>query len=65
VKSTLVKPLDEVATETGLGRRTLQRWLGEGLLTAYKIHGDRRRYIDLAEVRRLRQPQRVKKEGRR
>jgi excisionase family DNA binding protein len=60
-----LRPLDDVAAQTGLGRRTLQTWLGQGLLTAYKIAGDRKRYIDVAELDRLRQPQAIRKEKRR
>lgn len=51
-----IKPLDEVVSEFAIPRRTLQRWLGTGKLTRYKVEGDRRRYLDVAEVKRLRQP---------
>jgi hypothetical protein len=37
-------------------RRTLQRRLAAGKLTPYAVEGDRRRYVDLAEVNRLREP---------
>lgn len=50
------KNLDDAARELGIPRRTLQRWIGSGKLTGYKIEGDRRRYVDLAEVKRLRKP---------
>ena len=52
-----LKPLDDAVQDTGLGRRTLQRWLSEGILTAYKIAGDKRRYVDVEEIEKLRQPQ--------
>jgi excisionase family DNA binding protein len=51
-----VKPLDEVAALTGVPRRTLQDWLHYGDLTAYRIKGDRKRYLDINEVNRLRTP---------
>ncbi|MGA7911390.1 MAG: MerR family transcriptional regulator [Candidatus Dormiibacterota bacterium] len=57
-----IKSLDDAATATGLGRRTLQRWLGAGLLTAYKVPTDRRRYLDLRQIERLRTtPQPIKR----
>ncbi len=55
-------PLDEAAEATGLGRRTLQSWLHDGRLTGYRIAGDRRRYLDLGELDRLRRPQRLPKQ---
>jgi hypothetical protein len=51
------KPLDDVSADFDIPRRTLQRWLGDGKLTAYRVEGDRRRYLDIEEVRRLREPQ--------
>lgn len=51
------KPLDEAARLSGVGRRTIQRWLGEGRLTAYKIAGDKKRYVDVDEIDKLREPQ--------
>jgi excisionase family DNA binding protein len=59
-----VKSLDEVAQELGIHRRTLQRWIYEGKLTPYRIEGDRRRYLDIEEVERLREPKPLRrKEG--
>jgi excisionase family DNA binding protein len=49
-----IKSLDDAAAATGLGRRTLQRWLAAGLLRAYKMPADRRRYLDVREIERLR-----------
>lgn len=60
-----VKPLDEAAALTGVPRRTLQRWLGFGYLTAYHIKGDHKRYVDVGEVNRLRTPQPLPKPSRR
>jgi excisionase family DNA binding protein len=51
-----IKSLDEAAEITGVPRRTLQRWLEEGKLTPWTIEGDRRRFVDLDEIRRLREP---------
>jgi excisionase family DNA binding protein len=54
--SLAIKTLDEAAVVTGLGRRTLQRWITDGKLTGFRVFGDRKRYVDLDEVARLRQP---------
>ena len=51
-----MRPMDDAAKQTGIGRRTLQRWISEGVITAYSITGDRRRYVDMDEIRRLREP---------
>ena len=56
-----IKPLDEAARIAGVGRRTIQRWLGEGLITAYQIAGDKRRHVDLDEINTLRKPHPVPK----
>jgi excisionase family DNA binding protein len=52
-----IKPLDEAARLSVVGRRTLQRWLGEGRLTAYRIAGDKRRFVDVDEIEKLRRPE--------
>ena len=50
-------PLDEAARRTGVGRRTLYRWIKAGRLHRYKGGiGDRRVYLDLAELRQLQKP---------
>ncbi len=46
--------LDEAAKATRVSRRTIQRWLGDGLLSAYRLAGDRRRHVDPSEIRPLR-----------
>jgi excisionase family DNA binding protein len=56
-----VKALDEAAQLVGVPRRTLQRWLGQGKLTANRIEGDRRRFVDVDEIKRLREPRPVTK----
>lgn len=50
------RTLDQAARQTKLSRRTLQRWLSQGLLTPYKVLGDKHVYVDLDEIRALRQP---------
>ena len=50
------RSLDDAASQTGISRRTLTRWIGQGRLRAYSIAGDRRRYVDLDEIRKLREP---------
>jgi excisionase family DNA binding protein len=51
--------MDEAAADLKIGRRTIQRWISEGTVTAYRIAGDRRRYVDLDEIKRLREPQAI------
>ena len=54
------KPIDEVAEQLGLSRRTLQRLIGQLELTVYKMPGGGKRiYLDLDEVRRKRRPKPV------
>jgi excisionase family DNA binding protein len=47
------RSLDDAAAQTGISRRTLTRWVAEGKLRAYKRAGDRRRYVDLDDLRKL------------
>jgi hypothetical protein len=42
-----------VARLSGVSRRLIQKWLGEKRLTAYSIAGDRRRFVDLDEIKKL------------
>jgi len=60
-----LKTLDEVAQlripVTGRGslrvsRRLLQQWLQQGKLKGWRIEGDKRRFVDLDEVKKLMQP---------
>ena len=51
-----IKSLDEAARLTGVSRRLIQKWLGGKRLTAYSIAGDRRRFVDLDEIKKLREP---------
>ncbi len=55
-----LRTLDEAARLVGVGRRTLDRLVADGKLTAYKVIGDRRHYVDLDAVERLRKPRPVK-----
>lgn len=52
-------PVDDVAVRVGRDRRTLFRWIADGLLTPYKKRGDRRTHIDLAEL-----PEAMRRAGR-
>ncbi len=56
-----LKAIEDAARVTGVSRRTLQRWVSAGRLTGYRITGDRRRFIDLDEIKRLREPKPVSK----
>jgi len=47
------RSMEDAATETGIGRRTLTRWVSEGKLRAYTRAGDRKRYVDLEDIRKL------------
>lgn len=50
------RTLDEAANQVGISRRTLQRWISERRIHSYTIAGDRRSWVDLDEVRKLRVP---------
>jgi excisionase family DNA binding protein len=54
-----LRSLDDAAREVGVSRRLLQRWISEGKLQAYRIAGDRRRYVDIDELNRLREPEKL------
>ncbi|HEV2033389.1 MAG TPA: helix-turn-helix domain-containing protein [Candidatus Dormibacteraeota bacterium] len=54
-----LRTLDEAARAAGIGRRTLDRLVADGKLKAYKQIGDRRHYIDMDELDRLRKPRPV------
>ncbi|MHB8613538.1 MAG: helix-turn-helix domain-containing protein [Candidatus Dormibacteraceae bacterium] len=59
IASTAILPtwrsLDDAAEQTGISRRTLTRWIAEGKLRAYARAGDRKRYVDLDDIRQLQQ----------
>jgi predicted site-specific integrase-resolvase len=47
-------PLQAAAKKYGLDRSTLHRWLQAGKLTKHRATaGDRRTYVDLAELKKL------------
>lgn len=50
------RTLDDAASQVGVSRRTLQRWISERRIRAYSIAGDRRAWVDLDEIRALREP---------
>ena len=49
------RSLDDAAKQTGISRRSLTRWVAEGKLKAYSRAGDRKRYVDLEDIRKLQQ----------
>ena len=51
--------IDEAAARTGRGRRTIDRWIANGLLRPYKRPRDPRTLIDLAEL-----PEAMRRAGR-
>lgn len=48
--------LDQAAAAAGISRRLLTKWISEGKLKGFKVEGDRRRYVDMAELERIRAP---------
>ncbi len=51
-----LRSLDDAARIGKVSRRLLQKWLGEGQLKRWQIPGDRKRYVDMDEVKRLLEP---------
>jgi len=49
------RSLDDAAIQSGVSRRTLNRWIADGKLRVYTRAGDRRRYVDLDDIRKLQQ----------
>jgi hypothetical protein len=56
---TSLKSLDDAPKTLKISRRQLQRWISAGRITRYKSEGDRKVYVDLDEVRKLRKPRPV------
>jgi excisionase family DNA binding protein len=54
-----LRTLDEASRIAGIGRRTLDRLVADRKLRAYKLVGDRRHYVDMDELDRLRRPKPV------
>ena len=57
------RTLDDAAKQSGVSRRTLQRWVSKGLLTPYARMGDKRLWVDLDQIRKLKEPQPRKLKG--
>jgi len=53
------RTMDDAAKQLRISRRTLTRWVTEGRIRAYTIPGDRKRYVDLEEIKKMRVPQPV------
>jgi len=51
-----LKSLDDAARAAKVSRRLLQQWLKEGKLKRWQVPGDRRRFVDMVEVKRLLEP---------
>lgn len=51
-----LRSLGEAAEVTGVSRRLLQKWVSDGKLKRWKIEGDRKLYVDLDAIKKLREP---------
>jgi len=51
-----LRSLDDAARIGKVSRRLLQQWLSEGKLQRWQVPGDRKRYVDMDEVKRLLEP---------
>ena len=51
-----LRSLDDAARIGKVSRRLLQKWLAEGKLKRWQIPGDRKRYVDMDEVKKLLEP---------
>jgi len=47
------RSLDEAAKQSGVSRRTLNRWISDRKLRVYTRAGDRKRYVDLDDIKQL------------
>lgn len=54
-----LKSIDEAAKIAKVSRRLLQQWMTETKLKRWKVPGDRRRFVDMDEIRRLKEPRQV------
>jgi len=54
-----LRSLDDAARIGKVSRRLIQQWLSEGKLKRWQIPGDRKRYVDMDEVKRLLEPRPV------
>jgi len=51
-----LRSLDDAAKQAKVSRRLIQQWLGEGRLKRWQVPGDRKRYVDMDELKRLLRP---------
>jgi excisionase family DNA binding protein len=51
-----LRSLDDAAKQAKVSRRLIQQWLGEGRLKRWQVPGDRKRYVDMDELKRLLKP---------
>ncbi len=51
-----LRSLDDAAKQAKVSRRLIQQWLGEGRLRRWQVPGDRKRYVDMDELRRVLKP---------
>ncbi len=49
--------MQEAAERLGVHESTIRRWISQGKLKPYRIHGDRRRFVSVEEVEALGEPQ--------
>ena len=60
------RTMDDAAKQLRVSRRTITRWVSEGHIHAWTRPGDRKRYVDLDEIRKYREqyrPVELKREG--
>ncbi len=55
------RTLDDAAAQTGISRRTLNRLISRGQLRVYTVVGDRRHFVDLDEIKKLKQPKPIER----
>jgi excisionase family DNA binding protein len=55
------RSLDDAAKQLKVSRRTLTQWISDGKIRAFRIPGDRKRYVDLDEVKRFREPKPIER----
>jgi excisionase family DNA binding protein len=49
------RDLDTAAKEAGVSRRTISKWVKQGKLRLYARAGDRKHYVDMDELEKLRE----------
>ena len=58
------RSMDDAAKTLKVSRRTITRWVTAGLIRVYRVPGDRKRYVDLDEIRKMRTPTPIDRPGR-